>query len=88
MMPMDFQHDREASLLASLPDYEPDRQCSDRIRGRCHAALAARRREMEAPRVRAEARSWRVVFESAVVVALGAGYLTEVARHALAIYGR
>lgn len=87
MIPMDFNNDPESNLFARLPDHEPDRQCSERIRGRCHAALLARRMESATTPVRTTARSWRLVFETTVVAAACAGYLTEVARRALDLYG-
>lgn len=87
MMPKNSEHDQIAGMLASLPEYEPDRQCSEQIRMRCHAALRARRREMETAGVAAETPSWQLVLESAAVAAVCLGYLTEVARHALDLYG-
>ena len=87
MIPKDSQHDQIAGMLAGMPDFEPDRQCRERIRGRCHAALLARRMESETTPVRRTARSWRLVLETAVVATACAGYLTEVARRALDLYG-
>ena len=80
-----YDDDPASSMLATLPDYEPDRQCTDRIRERCHAALLAGPREAKVRPFRVGARSWRLVFESATIAALCAVYLMEVARHTLVL---
>ena len=87
MMPMDFRHRQESRMLAGLPAYEPERQCSDRIRGRCHVVLLAKRKRAEVAPIPAEARSWRHVLEFAVVAVVCAVYLSEVVRRAMALYG-
>jgi hypothetical protein len=87
MMPMDFRHDQESRMLAGLAAHEPERQCSDRIRGRCHVVLLAERRRAEVASIPAQVRSWRHVFESAVVAVVCAVYLSEVVRRAMALYG-
>ena len=87
MMPMDYRHHQESRMLAGLPAYEPERQCSDRIRGRCHAVLLAKRKRAEAGSIPEEARSWRHVFEFAAVAVVCAVYLSEVVRRAMALYG-
>lgn len=87
MMPMDFRHHQESRMLAGLPAYEPDRQCSDRIRSRCHGALLAKRKRAEVAPIPVEARSWWQVLESAVVAVVCAVYLSEVVRRAMGLYG-
>ena len=87
MMPMDFRHHQESRMLAGLPAYEPERQCSDRIRSRCHGALLAKRKWAEVAPIPIVARSWRQVFESAILAVVCAGYLSEVVRRAMALYG-
>ena len=87
MMPMDLRHNQESRMLAGLPAYEPERQCSERIRGRCHVVLLAKRKRAEVAPISAEARAWRYVFESAVVAVVCAVYLSEVLRRAMALYG-
>jgi hypothetical protein len=87
MMPMDLRHNQESRMLAGLPAIEPGRQCSDRIRGRCHDLLLAKRKRAEVAPIPDEARSWRHVFESAIVAVVCAVYLSEVVRRAMALYG-
>lgn len=87
MTPMDFKDNQESRMLAGLPSYEPDQQCSDRIRDRCHAALMAKRKQAEEAPARVVTLSWRLVVESAVVAFVCAAYLSEVVRRAMALYG-
>ena len=86
MIPMDSGLHEESRMLAGLPAHEPERQCTDRVRARCHAVLLARRRRTELAPVPPELRPWRLVFEPAVVIVC-TGYLAEVVRRALALYG-
>jgi len=83
MMPMDFPDQPESRLLAGLTAYEPDRQCSDKIRTRCHAALLTKRKRA----MPVEVRSWRLVFECSTVAVACVVYVLEVARRALSLYG-
>jgi hypothetical protein len=86
MTHMDFDDGAASRMLASLPDYEPDRQCTRRIRERCHAAVLAGRSDAKARPFRVEDRPWRLGFEFAAIAAVCAVYLAEVARHALVLY--
>lgn len=84
MAGMHFNDDQIARMLASLPDLEPDPQCTGRIRKRCHAVLS---RQRDRRSFRMGTRSWRLVFGPAAVAVLCSVYLVEVLRHALAVYG-
>jgi hypothetical protein len=67
--------------LADLPTASLEASRRDRIRDRCHAALARRR-----PRpARAEGRQSRVW--TSIVAGFGGVYITALLRHALAVYG-
>jgi hypothetical protein len=72
--------DQWSQLLADLPGAKPDDARADRIRSRCHAVLARRRR----PRLGALAR--RRVWEP-VVAGLGGVYLAAIIVFALGLYG-
>jgi hypothetical protein len=72
--------DRILELLADLPEGQPDARRAERVKLRCHAALARRQR---APRRRRHgARFWEPA-----VAGLAVAYLTEVVRQALRFYG-
>jgi hypothetical protein len=68
-------------MLAELPQAEPDRGRAARVRTRCHAALAHRRRPAPSSRRRSE----RV--RGPLLAALGAVYLVESVRQALMLFG-
>ena len=87
MTPMDFKGQEASTMLAGLPIHEPSLQCSERIRGRCHAVLHAKRKRAEAPPEAARSVRWRHVLESAAVAVLCAGYLSEVVGRAIALFG-
>jgi hypothetical protein len=86
MMPNDQRADAVTRGLESLEAHDVDAARAARIRARCHAVLARRRR---APRLAAFVAGPLVerVLEPAIVGGLGAVYLTEVLRRALALYG-
>ena len=67
-------------MLNGLPRAEPDRLRADRVRARCHEALARARR-------RQAARQTPVRFWEPVVAGLGGVYLTESIREALTLFG-
>jgi hypothetical protein len=67
-------------LLHDLPQATPDLSRSDRVRARCHAALAHRPRRIT-PYIDL-ADLW-----TPIAVGFGGLYLTEVLQRALAIYG-
>lgn len=87
MTPMDSRHRDGLRMIAGLPAYEPGLSCSERIRGRCHAALLARRSRAGVAPTPTGTQWWRPVFESAVVAGVCAVYLAEVVRRAVALYG-
>ena len=68
-------------LLDDLPSASLDPVRADRIRVRCHAALALGRRGAKREGGRA-ARRW-----PSIVLGLGGLYLTEVVHQVLALYG-
>jgi hypothetical protein len=67
-------------LLDGLPSARLDPSRADRIRVRCHAALAHQRRRASHPD--RTIRHW-----PPIAVALGGLYLTEVLHQVLALYG-
>ena len=67
-------------LIARLPHAESDAVRSERVRARCHEALARRRRR-ESSRPTPPSRFWPFV------AALGCVYVAEVIRQALRLYG-
>ena len=72
--------------LGCLPAHEPDRRSSERVRARCQAALARRKRRLE----RAEdptAWRWRRALEPALAAGVSVPFLLEVMRRALELYG-
>lgn len=72
--------DRILEMLADLPDAQPNARRADRLKLRCHAALA---RPQRAPRRRrVGARFWEPA-----MAGLAVAYLTEVVRQALRFYG-
>ena len=82
----DFHKDPCLQMLAGMTVYEPDRQISERIRVRCHAGIARRRRvgAFLLPAVDLFCRR----FLEPALIALGCiVYLSEVLRRALALYG-
>ncbi len=87
MTPTDFRHHDESRMLAGLPAYEPDLQCRERIRSRCHAAILAGRKKAETRLVEDHARVWHHAFELTAVATVCAGFLVEVARRAITLYG-
>ena len=66
------------SMIANLPTATSDRRLADRIRLRCHAALA---RQQSRP-TRSRTRLW-----DPALAGLGVAYLTEAIRLALRLYG-
>lgn len=87
MTPQDFRQHRELLMLASLPAYEPERECRERIRARCHAALQARRLSMAPSPVSARSHTWRRSLEFVATTVVCAGFLAEVLRRAMTVYG-
>jgi hypothetical protein len=85
MKPKDFMDDDLMRMLDGLPDYEPDPAHSRRVRARCHAALQARRRA--AALSPAPVLAWRLALEFTAIGFVCAGFLTDVVRRALALYG-
>jgi len=86
MMPNDARDDAVARELARLAAHDVGAARGNRIRARCHAALARRRR---APRL-----AWLLgssfverVLEPALAGAVAIVFLTEVIRRALSLYG-
>jgi hypothetical protein len=67
-------------MLSELPHAEPDPVRADRVRARCHDALARARRRQ--PAGHAPVRFWEPI-----VVGLGGIYLTESIREALYMFG-
>jgi hypothetical protein len=86
MMDGDFRNDPYLRMVASLTTYEPDRRCADRIRERCHARIAKRKRAEALPSA-AAARYCRCFLEPSLVVVVCAAFLCEVLRRALLLYG-
>jgi hypothetical protein len=70
--------------LSALRVHDADPERVERIRTRCLAELAARRRQAEAQGARAA--GWRVWLEPALALGLGALYLAEAVTRALAVY--
>jgi hypothetical protein len=66
-------------LLDALPSASLDSKRDDRIRARCHTALARRRRRR--PRDPRKARFW-----TPIVACVGGVYLTAVLHQAIAIF--
>lgn len=73
-------NDPMLGMLSELPHAEPDRVRADRVRARCHDALARERRRQAARRT--PVRLWEPI-----VVGLGSVYLTESIREALYMFG-
>ena len=86
MMDEDFRNDAYLRMIAGLTIYEPDRRCADRIRARCHARIAGRKRAEALPSS-AAAPYCRRILEPALVVVVCAVFLCEVPRRALLQYG-
>jgi RNA polymerase sigma-70 factor (ECF subfamily) len=82
----DFRNDLYLRTIAGLTTYEPDRGCADRIRERCHARIAKRKRAEALPSP-AAARYCRRILEPSLVVVVCAVFLCEVLRRALLLYG-
>jgi hypothetical protein len=73
--------DSVSELLADLPLARPDSRRVDRVRSRCHAALARQRPRRSAERPRAR-RLWEPV-----VAGLGGLYLVVIILYALGLSG-
>ena len=86
MMAENFRNDPDLRTIAGLTTYEPDRRCADRIRARCHARIA-RRKRAEAVPSRSAARYCRRILEPSLVIVVCTVYLCEVLRRALLLYG-
>ena len=86
MMTEDFRNDPCPRTIAGLTTYEPDRGCADRIRERCHARIARRKRTEAVPSP-AAIRYCRRILEPSFVVVVCAVFLCEVLRRALFLYG-
>jgi hypothetical protein len=71
--------------LLHLPVLAPDRVRTERVRARCHAALAARRSEAARPLGRA--RFTAAVLEPALMGVLGLMYLAAVVHDVLRLRG-
>jgi hypothetical protein len=85
MTPWEFRESEEGRLYAGLTAYEPDPEHAERVRARCHAALRARRRALDPPP--ASVPTWRLALEFTAIGVVCLGFLTEVVRRALALYG-
>jgi hypothetical protein len=70
--------------LSALRVHDASPERVERIRGRCVAALAARRVAAESPTRRGT--PWRAWLEPAFALGLGALYLAEAVTRALAVY--
>ena len=68
-------------MLANLPQAEPDLARAERVRRRCHAILATRRK----PRASRPGEGMRL--EETLLAGLGAVYLVETVRQALLLIG-
>jgi hypothetical protein len=68
-------------LIARLPGADSDSLRAERVRARCHAALARQRRQQE------ELRSARASGLWPLAAALGGVYITEMIRQTLLFYG-
>jgi hypothetical protein len=86
MMDRDFRNDAYSRMFMSLTAYEPDGACADRIRERCHARIAKRKRMVPHPHS-AAAGYFRRILEPSLVVVVCAVFLGEVLRRALLLYG-
>jgi hypothetical protein len=84
-MTSDPLDDRLVRQLAALQPAAPDAARSARTRLRCRAVLARQRAE-STPRSVAVAAGWQRI-ESALVTAGCVGYLTDLVRRALTLYG-
>jgi len=86
MMPNDAREDAVVRALARLAGHDVGAARAERIRARCHAALARRRR---APKLSAFLGSAFVarVLEPALVGGVAILFLTEVIERALSLYG-
>ncbi len=72
--------------LAALPVAAPDAARGERTRQRCRARLARQATRAATP-ARAPARRGRMPIWQPLVVVLGVGYMAEVIREALRVYG-
>ena len=86
MMTKDFRDDPYLRTIANLTTYEPDRRCADRIRARCHARIAKRKRSEPLSFLDAT-RYHRRILEASVVIVVCAVYLCEVLHRDLSLYG-
>ena len=86
MMDEDFRNDAYLRMIAGLTIYEPDRRCADRIRARCHARIAKRKRAEALPSP-ASARYCRRILEPSLVTVVCTVFLCEVMHRALLLYG-
>lgn len=73
-------------MIDGLTTYEPDRGCVDRIRARCHARMAGRKRAKAVPSHTA-ARYCRRILEPSLVAVVCTVFLCEVMHRALLLYG-
>jgi len=76
--------DRNEEDLSALRVHDASLDTVERIRARCVAVLAARRKTEEASAGRAV--RWRAWLEPALALGLGALYLAEAVTRALAVY--
>jgi hypothetical protein len=86
MMAEDFRNDRDLQTIAGLTTHEPDRLCADRIRARCHARIAGRKRAEAVPS-RVAVHYCRRILEPSLVIVVCTVYLCEVLRRVLWLYG-
>lgn len=82
----DFQNDATLRKLNGLSTFDVAKARADRIRARCHRALAGRGWQERLAGL-AEAPLYRRVLEPTLVAALGAIYLIEVVSRALRLSG-
>jgi hypothetical protein len=79
-------NDLTLQRLVRLPVLEPNPARSERVRSRCHAALAQRQRQRE--RAIASRRVTARVLESGLMYALSVGYLYAMIHDVFLVYMR
>jgi len=82
----EIPYEPDLRIVSCLQTHEPDQRCADRIRARCHARVARRKRpDTVAPH--AIVRSYRCILEPSLVTIACTVFLCEVLHRALLLYG-
>lgn len=86
MIEENFHYDPCLQALAGLTAYEPEPECADRIRERCHARLTGKRQARGFPST-ADSGIFPCILEASLVAVACLLFLSEVVHRALRLYG-